>query len=83
MTTLDKNTINMAFLNHYGRKIDKYRFCYLYFDILKQKKVLKFSFVNKVNVVISQDYLPALETLTLVEEMLIIQYHLVISILKL
>ncbi len=82
MTTLDKDAINMAFLDYCSRKIDKYRFCYSCFNILKQKKVPKFSSVNKVNIVMCQDYPPALEALTLVEEMLIARCHLVMSILK-
>ncbi len=83
VTALDKNAINMAFLNHCGREIDEYRFCYLCFNILKQKKVPKFFSVNKVNIVICQDYPPALEALILVEKMLIARCHPVISILKL
>ncbi len=83
VVALDEDAINMAFLDHYGREIDEYQFCYLCFNILKQKKVPKFSSVNKINVVMCQDYLPALEVLTLVEEMLIAQCHPVMSILKL
>ncbi len=83
VAALDKDAINMAFLDHCGREIDEYRFCYSCFNILKQKKVPKFSSVNKVNVVMCQDYPPALEALTLVEEMLIARYHPVMSILKL
>ncbi len=83
VAALDKNAINMAFLDHCGREIDEYRFCYSCFNILKQKKVPKFSSVNKVNVVMCQDYPPTLKALTLIEEMLIAQCHLVISILKL
>ncbi len=51
VAALDKDAINMAFLDHCGREIDEYRFCYSCFNILKQKKVPKFSSVNKVNVV--------------------------------
>ena len=51
VAVLDKNAINMAFFNYCSWKIDKYRFYYLCFNILKQKKVLKFSFVNKINIV--------------------------------
>ncbi len=52
VAALDKDAINMAFLDYCGREIDEYRFCYSYFYILKQKKVLKFSSVNKANIVI-------------------------------
>ncbi len=83
VAALDKDIINMAFLNYCGWEIDEYEFYYLCFNILKQKKVLKFSSVNKVNIVMCQDYPPALEALTLVKEMLIARYHLVMLILKL
>ncbi len=83
VAALNKEAINMAFLDHYGREIDEYRFCYSYFNIFKQKKVPKFSSVNKENVVMCQDYPPALEALTLVEVMLIARCHSVMSILKL
>ena len=83
IAALDKDAINMAFLNHCGREINEYRFCYLCFNMLKQKKVSKFSSINKINVITCQDYLLALKGLTLVEEMLIAQYYLVMSILKL
>ncbi len=83
VTALDKDAINMAFFDHCGREIDEYWFCYSYFNILKQKKVPKFSSVNKVNVVMCQDYQPALEALILVKEMLIARCHPVMSILKL
>ncbi len=82
MAALDKDAINIAFLDHCGWEIDEYRFCYSCFNILKQKKVPKFFSVNKINVIIYQDYPPALEALTLVEEMLIAQYYLIMSILK-
>ena len=68
---LDKDTINIAFFDYYDREIIKYWFCYLCFNILNQKKVPKFSFINEVNIVICQDYLPTLKILILVEEMLI------------
>lgn len=45
---LDKDATNMVFLNYYGRKIDKYEFYYLYFNLVKQKKPSRFFFVNKV-----------------------------------
>ncbi len=83
VTALHKDAIYMAFLNYCGREIDEYRFCYLCFHILKQKKVLKFSSINNINVVMCQDYPPALEVLTLVEEILIARCYPVISILKL
>ncbi len=83
VAALDKDVINMAFFNHCGREIDEYWFCYLYFNILKQKKVPKFFSVNKINVVMCQDYPPTLEAFTLVEEILIAQCHPVMSILKL
>lgn len=72
VTVLDKDVINMAFLNYYGQKIDKYWFCYLCFDMVKQKKVPKFSFINKIKVIICQDYLFILEALILVEENLLL-----------
>ena len=82
MVALDNDVINMVFLNHCGRDINEYWFCYLCFYMLKQKKVSKFFFVNKVNVILCQDYPPTLEALTLVREMLIAQYHPIMSILK-
>ncbi len=83
VTALDNDTIIMAFFDYYSQEIDEYQFYYLCFNILKQKKVPKFSFVNKVNIVICQNYPPALEAFTLVKKMLITWYYLVISILKL
>ena len=71
VAALNKNVINMAFFNYYGREIDEYWFCYLCFNRLKQKKISKFSSVNKVNIVMCQNYPPTLKTLTLIEEMLI------------
>ncbi len=56
VVALDKDVINMIFFNYYGWEINKYRFCYLCFNILKQKKVSKFFFVNKINVIMCQDY---------------------------
>ena len=83
MIVLDKDIINIAFFDYYGQKIDKYWFCYLCFNILKQKKVPEFFFINKINVVICQDYLLALGAPTLVEKILIAQYHPVMLIFKL
>lgn len=71
LVTLDKNVFNIDFFDYCDRKIGKYWFYYSYFNILKQKKISKFSFINKVNVVIYQDYLPPLEILTLIKKMLI------------
>ncbi len=68
---LEKKVNDIAFLYHCGQEIDEYRFCYSYFNILKQNNFLKFSSINKINVVICQYYPPILETLTLVQEMLI------------
>ena len=81
--TLDKDAMNMAFLDYCGQKIDKYWFCYLCFNMLKQKNIPKFSSINKINIVMCQDYPPALEILILVEEILITQCHLIMSIVKL
>ena len=83
VTALDKNAINMAFLDYCGREIDEYQFCYSFFNILKQKKIPKFSSVNKINTVMYQAYPPALKVFTLVEDMFIAQCHPVISIVKL
>ena len=35
IVALDKDVINKAFLNHCSQEIDKYRFCYLCFNMLK------------------------------------------------
>lgn len=51
--------------------------------MMKQKKVPKFSSINKINLVICQDNPPILKTLTLIEKILIAWYYLVMSILKL
>ncbi len=83
VAALDKDAINMAFLNHCGWEIDEYRFCYSCFNILKQKKVPKFSSINKVKIILCQDNPPALEALTLVKQMLIAGCHPVMLILKL
>ena len=80
---LDKNVINIAFLNYYSWEIDKYWFCYLCFNILKQEKAPKFSFVKKVNVIICQDYLPILKVFTLVKKILIAQCYPVMLTFKL
>lgn len=50
--TLDKYAINIAFLNHCSHKIDKYHFYYPYLSLIKQKKIFKFSSINKVNITI-------------------------------
>lgn len=83
VAALNNHIINLPCLNHCGQKIDEYYFCLLCYHLIKQKKVLKFFFLNKVNIVMCQDYLPVLEILTLVEEMLIAWCYLVMSILKL
>ena len=83
MAALKNQIINLTCLNHCGQDIDEYRFCRLCHYSMKLKKVPKFSSINKVNIVICQNYPPILETLTLVEEILIAQCHPVISILKL
>ena len=83
VAALKNQVINLTYLDHCGQKIDEYYFCLLCHYSMKQKKVSKFSSLNKVNVVMCQNYPPVLETLTLVEEMLIARCHPVMSILKL
>ena len=83
MVALKNQVINLTCLDHYGQEIDEYCFCFPCHYSMKQKKVPKFSSLNKVNVIICQNYPSILETLTLVEEMLIAQYYPVMSILKL
>lgn len=69
--------INSVYFNHYGQDINKY------FFYLLQKKFPKFFYLNLVNVVICQDYPLVFESFILIKKLLIIQYHLIISILKL
>lgn len=83
VAALNNHVINLACLDYYDQKIDKYRFSFPCFHLMKQKKVRKFSSLNKINVVICQDYPPVLKTFTLVEEMLITWCHLVMLIFKL
>ena len=83
VVALKNQVINLTCLDHCGQEIDEYRFCLPCHYSMKQKKVPKFSSLNKVNVVMCQNYPPVLETLTLVEEMLIARCHPVMSILKL
>ena len=71
VSALKNQVINLTCLDYCGQEIDEYCFCFLCYYSIKQKKVLKFSFLNKVNIVMCQDYPPVLEILTLVEEMLI------------
>lgn len=83
VTALKNQVFHLNCFSHCGEEIDKYCFCFPCYCLIKQKKDPKFSFLNKVNVIIYQDYPPILETLTLIEEILIAWYHLVMSILKL
>lgn len=83
VTPLKQHVINLACLDFCGKKIDEYCFCLPCYRLIKQKKVPRFPFLNKVNIVMYQDYPPILETLTLVEEMLIARCHPAMKILKL
>ena len=83
IAALKNQVINLTCLNHCDQEIDEYCFCFPCYQLIKQKKIPKFSSLNKVNVIICQDYPLVLETLTLIEEILIAQCHLVMSILKL
>ena len=82
VAALKNQVINLTCLNHCGQEIDEYCFCLPCHYLMKQKKVSKFSSLNKINIVICQNYPPILETLIPVEEILIAQCHLVMSILK-
>ena len=83
VATLKNQVINLTCLDYCGQEIDEYHFCLLCYYSMKQKKVPKFSSLNKINVIMCQNYPPVLEILTLVEKILIAQCHLVMSILKL
>ena len=83
MAALKNQVINLTCLDHFGQEIDEYCFCFSCHYSMKQKKVPKFFSLNKINIVMCQNYLPILETLTLVEEMLIARCHPVMLILKL
>lgn len=83
VATLNNYVINLAFFDYYYQEIDEYCFCLLCYHLMKQKKILKFSFLNKVNVIICQNYLHIQETPTLVEKMLIAWYYSVMLIFKL
>lgn len=72
LIALNKDAINITFFNYCSREIDKYQFSYLCFNLVKQKKVLKISFVNKVNIIMYKNYLPVLKIFTLVKKLLII-----------
>lgn len=70
---LDENIINITFFNYCRQKINKYRFYYLYFNhLVKQKKILKSFFINKINIIICQNYLLILKVLIFIEKILII-----------
>ena len=83
MAALKNQVINSTCLDYCDQEIDEYCFCFPCHYSMKQKKIPKFSSLNKVNIIMCQNYPSVLETLTLVEEMLITQCHLVISIFKL
>ena len=71
VAALKNQVINLTCLDYCGQEIDEYCFCLPCHYSMKQKKVPKFSSLNKINVVMGQNYPPVLETCTLIEEMLI------------
>lgn len=52
VTILNNHIINLACLNYYSQKIDKYCFFFLYYYLIEKKKILKFSSLKKVNIII-------------------------------
>lgn len=71
VAALKNQVINLTYFDYYGQEIDEYCFCFSFYYLINQKKILKFFFLNKVNIIICQDYALVLEIFTLVEEILI------------
>lgn len=49
VVVLNNHIINLTCFDYSGQKIDEYCFCLLCYHLIKQKKILRFFFLNKVN----------------------------------